>query len=200
MEKHLRYLDLYHRGEVDAEQIYEFIDAWHDGAAEGADKHVSLHVFLGMTWVEYSMWATLTVLPTEAEHAIHARTDVVFVGPPEDRQPLHVHGPLRCRPFCPVHWPSDHAMADLPLQWYEDVGILVRLCHHGFGHPDPDDQQVRLHPDLDEHECDGCCKPTIDGEVRAALRLLDGTTESAVSLLTGIPRQELEQYGGSGPA
>ena len=36
----------------------------------------------------------------------------------------------------------------------------------------------------------------LDDEVRANLARLDGTTASAVSLLSGIPRDELDQYGG----
>jgi hypothetical protein len=194
MEKRLRFLDMYHAGVMQADEIDDFIDEWHQGGSR-----VALHVHLGMSWGEYTRWATDNVLPTEQEHALLARQDVVFVGPPEDRQPLHVHGPLRCRPVCPIHWPSDHAMADWPLQWFEDVGVIMRLCHHGFGHPDPDDQQVRLHPELARHDCDGCCRPTIDGEVRAALAQLDGSAESAVALLTGMSRDELSRYGGMSP-
>ncbi len=163
MEKHRRFLDLYHDGEVQASQIDDYIERWHD-ARSGSDPPVSLHVYLGMSWFEYTGWATDNVLPTPEEHAVFAGQDVAFVGPPEDRQPLHVHGPLRCRPACPIHWPSDHRMVSWPLAWFEDVGVIMRLCHHGFGHPDPDDQQVRLHPDLAEHECDGCCRPTVDAD------------------------------------
>lgn len=163
--KHLRYLDLYHRGEVTAEQIHDFVTAWHDGTAQQPDRHVALHVSLGLTWAEYGMWATLGILPSETEHATQAHRDVAFVGPPEDRQPMHVHGPLRCRPACPIHWPSNHMMAAWPLSWRQDAGVMMRLCRHGLDHPDPDDQQVRLHPDLAEHDCDGCCRPTIDGDL-----------------------------------
>jgi hypothetical protein len=160
MHKHPRFLDMYHAGVVQAAEIEDYIEQWHRGGS-----HVSLHVFLGLTWAEYSMWATLGTLPTEKAHQqLTGRQDMAFVGPPEDRQPLAVHGPIRCRPACPIHWPSDHAMADWPLAWYEDIGVIMRLCHHGFGHPDPDDQQVRLHPDLAEHGCDGCCRPALDGD------------------------------------
>ncbi len=36
----------------------------------------------------------------------------------------------------------------------------------------------------------------INEGVRAALRQLDGSAESAVSLLTGVPVDQLDQYGG----
>ena len=36
----------------------------------------------------------------------------------------------------------------------------------------------------------------INTDVRDALTQLDGTTAAAMSLLTGIPRDELERYGG----
>lgn len=157
--KHPRFLDLVHAGLVPADAIDDYIADWHDGPSA-----VSLHVFLGMTWLEYARWAELGVLPTEAEHHRVPQQDVVFTGPPEMRTPLYVHGPSHCRPVCPIHWPSDHPQATWPLEYYSDLGIMARLCLHGFGHPDPDDQNVRLHPELAEHECDGCCRPTVDGE------------------------------------
>ncbi len=200
MEKQPRFLDMYHAGVMQAGEIHSFIEVWHRTARTGSPCSVSLHVFLGLTWDEFSMWATLGDLPTEREHQLHGRQDmafVIFVGDdPGDTTPLRTHGPLRCRPACPIHWPSGHAQETWPQGWDPDKGVMTRLCGHGVHHPDPDDQQVRLHPDLAEHDCDGCCKPTIDGEVRAALHQLDGSAESAVALRAGIPRAELGRYGG----
>ena len=204
MEKHLRFLDLYHAGEVRSSEIDEYIERWHANQLTGPDSHVSLHAYLGMTWAEYSMWATLGDLPTRSEHEMTSgREDLVFVQFPDDEPgdltPLRTHGPLRCRPTCPIHWPSDHPRADWQLGWDPEQGLITRVCGHGDHHPDPDDQQVRLHLELARHDCDGCCRPTIDGEVREALAQLDGTAESAVALLTGIPRDELSRYGGMSP-
>ncbi len=198
MDRPLRFLDRYHRGEVQADSIYALIDAWDAGTAVGADAHVQLHVSLGLSWVEYLRWCELRLLPTPQEHARWGRQDLVALGPSENRYLLKVHGPLRCRPACPIHWPSEHRMVSWPLTWSEDLGVLMRLCRHDISHPDPDDQQVRLHSELAEHDCDGCCKSTIDAEVVEALAQLDGTPASAVALLGGISRAELEQYGGPG--
>lgn len=179
MEKHKRFLDLYHDGEVSAAEIDDYIDRWHDappGLERPLEFCVDLHVYLGMTWDEWVAW-------NGGEGELPEREG-------------------RCRPACPIHWPTEHAGTRWPHGWRPDEGIMTRICPHGCHHPDPDDQQVRLHPDLSEHACDGCCKPTIDGEfhdgMRRALAELDGTPESAIALLTGIPRAELAQYGGTG--
>lgn len=53
---------------------------------------------------------------------------------------------------CTIHNQSDHGMAQWPMNFRPDRGIMERLCPHGIGHPDPDD------PTLDTtHGCDGCC-------------------------------------------
>jgi hypothetical protein len=157
MVKHPRFLDVYHARLVPAAAIDDYIADWGD-----EDSPVALHVFLGMTWSEYQRWSLTGQLPSEAQHHRVPQSDVVFVGP--DGIPLHVHGPIRCRPPCPIHWPSDHPQVTWPMGWDERQGIVTRLCAHGCAHPDPDDQQVRLHPDLADHDCDGCCRPTLDGE------------------------------------
>ena len=42
-------------GAASESEIDDFVDQWHDGeAGKGQD----LHEFLGMTWEEYSSWAT----------------------------------------------------------------------------------------------------------------------------------------------
>lgn len=159
MQKTPRFLDLYHAGEVADGEINDYIDAWH-----ARDSNVQLHVHLGMTWTEYQQWCALAELPSEAEHLRVPQVDHVLVGPCGKQTAMCVHGPSRCRPACPVHWPSDHPQAGWPLGWLEDVGVMTRLCRHDRHHPDPDDQQVRLHPELAEHDCCGCCMITIEGE------------------------------------
>lgn len=167
MLKHPRFLDLYHAGLVPAAAVDDYIADWHDGP-----EPVSLHVFLGMTWTEYGHWAATGQLPTEAEHCAVPQSDLIFVryagdtrAGRDDLTQLRVHGPIRCRPACPIHWPSDHPQVYWPLGWDDELGVMTRVCAHMRHHPDPDDQQVRLHPELAEHPCDGCCLPTVDGEV-----------------------------------
>jgi hypothetical protein len=60
--------------------------------------------------------------------------------------------------FCPIHNPSDHALVGHPTNWREDRRIMERICEHGVGHPDPDDQRVRADYTLGIHSCDGCCR------------------------------------------
>lgn len=79
-------------------------------------------------------------------------------------QILHgVHDPADCEgEYCVVHNPSDHCMREFPTHWRPDRGITERICPHGVGHPDPDDQAF-LDRRLGEghmkgvHGCDGCC-------------------------------------------
>ncbi len=180
-----RFLDRYHAGEVSADQIHECIQAWHADHA-----HVQLHVYLGLTWLEFRTWLKEDWLPQADEHA-EERGDAIWVtGPsPDDESLLRVHPPMRCRPACPIHWPSDHPLADAPLHWDDAEGVLRRSCRHGLLHPDPDDQQVRLHPQLLEHDCDGCCTAAvIDGDylepdepVSDLLRAFNTATERGIT-------------------
>jgi len=61
---------------------------------------------------------------------------------------------------CAIHHPSDHHMKDWPLNWRGDRRIMERICIHGVGHPDPDDQAY-LHSigrtGEGVHGCDLCC-------------------------------------------
>lgn len=157
--KTLRFLDLYHADKASAADIDTYIEAWH---ADNA--HVQLHVFLGLTWAEFRTWLCDRWLPTAAEHAAE-RTDAVWLGDDDEEGTLlRVHPPQNCRPPCPIHWPSDHPLAGARM-WWSTEGYLSRRCSHGVLHPDPDDQQIRLHPELSEHECDGCCTArVVDGD------------------------------------
>jgi hypothetical protein len=46
-----RFIDLALNGEVLADEIDDFVDAWHT-----SNSGEELHDFLGMTWQEYSLW------------------------------------------------------------------------------------------------------------------------------------------------
>lgn len=156
-----RFLVLYHLGEADADDIDDYIEQWHAGA--GPDRHVELHVALGMTWPHYVRWGSRNELPTAYEHR-HARWDASLMRVNHHEMMVQVHPPGRCRPVCPIHWPSNHPLAGAVKWWDCLEGVMRRICGHGYDHPDPDDQQVRLHPVLSEHDCDGCCTATvIDG-------------------------------------
>jgi hypothetical protein len=178
-----RFLDLYHAGEAAAGEINDYIDAW-----TLSPSTVALHVYLGMTWAEFQEWRQTGLLPTAAVHSLE-HSDLAWVGDEVQGHWLRVHPPMRCRPACPIHWPSKHPLAGAPLAWDQDAGVINRTCGHGVDHPDPDDQQVRLHPDLGEHDgCDGCCTAaTIPGElatpggaVTAALRELQATLRRSI--------------------
>jgi hypothetical protein len=170
MQKTPRFLDLFHAGEVAPGEIDDFIDAWHVQRSR-----VQLHVHLGLTWSEYLSWVRIAELPTVSSHQQHL-ADCVWIGDPVNGELLRVHGPQRCRPACPVHWPTDHPLVRAEFDWDVRNGFMRRRCEHGLAHPDPDDQQVRLHPELAEHRCDGCCRAqVIDGELTDR-RALGGTS------------------------
>lgn len=172
MSRYPRFLDLYHAGLVTAEQIDDCIEQWHD-----AQTLVSLHVFLGMTWGEYRTWLTEHWLPSADEHAAETSDALWESYLDGEAQLLRVHPPMRCRPPCPIHWPSGHPLAGAPVWWDNAVGVLRRRCPHDRYHPDPDDQQVRLHPELAEHDCDGCC----------TARVVEGDFSEPVRTSGGVP-------------
>lgn len=75
--------------------------------------------------------------------------------------PIYTHPQSQCegRPCC-IHNPSDHHMRKWGQNWRADKAIMERICHHGVGHPDPDDAEWRRSTgrrDLSTHGCDGCC-------------------------------------------
>lgn len=49
------FFDRFSRGEVSADQIDDYVGAWHD-AHETWAKQVSLPEYLGLTWPEYQVW------------------------------------------------------------------------------------------------------------------------------------------------
>jgi len=49
------FFDLYCQGEVGADQIDDYVGAWHD-AHETWARQIPLHEFLGLTWPEYQVW------------------------------------------------------------------------------------------------------------------------------------------------
>lgn len=80
---------------------------------------------------------------------------------------INTHDPAKCagRP-CVVHSPTQHSMSDRPVMYRADRGIFERVCVHGVGHPDPD--QESFWEDTGQeyqaiHGCDGCCAPVESG-------------------------------------
>ncbi|MHA7809286.1 MAG: hypothetical protein ACX933_05720 [Marinobacter adhaerens] len=56
----MSFVDLCLDGDVLEDEIDDFVDRWH----EDEDTDLELHEYLGMTWDEYSVWATKpSVLP-----------------------------------------------------------------------------------------------------------------------------------------
>jgi|SRR5690606_17839685 len=56
----MSFVDLCLAGDVLEDEIDGFVDMWH----EDQDTELELHEYLGMTWEEYSVWATKpSVLP-----------------------------------------------------------------------------------------------------------------------------------------
>jgi hypothetical protein len=80
---------------------------------------------------------------------------------------------------CSIHNPSDHPLRDAPMDWFGDnIRALVRVCEHGFRHPDPDDLRFKMATGdsitveamssvhLVAENCDGCCTSS-DMETRS---------------------------------
>ncbi len=136
------FLDRYLASEAAEDEIYDWIDEWHEG-----DSGLELHEFLGMAWPEYAMWV-------ERNEVVlwDNRTDGVHPVRLQGGEKIIAHGVAWCEKPCAIHWPSQHHMRSWPQHWRSDRGIIERLCDHGTGHPDPDDKsRDRL------HGCCGCC-------------------------------------------
>lgn len=77
---------------------------------------------------------------------------------------VNIHHPDACEgKGCAIHHPSDHHMKDWATNWRYDRGIMERICEHGIGHPDPDDQVFLASVGRTGefvHGCDGCCLTT----------------------------------------
>ena len=78
-------------------------------------------------------------------------------------QLLEVHDPNVCAGHhCCIHNPSRHALDRAPLHWYPGTALMLRICEHRIGHPDPDSVAALFaagRPASDTHVCDGCCGP-----------------------------------------
>ena len=56
----MSFIDLCLNGDVLEDEVDDFVDSWH----EDDENEAELHEFLGMTWDEYSIWATTpSILP-----------------------------------------------------------------------------------------------------------------------------------------
>jgi hypothetical protein len=137
------FLDEYLAARASQEDIYDWIDEWHEG-----DSGEELHEFLGLTWPEYSAWVERDQLPVDDSREPGVLHRVRLQG----GEVIMAHGVTDCERPCPIHWPSQHHMRSWPQHWRVDRGIIERLCDHGVGHPDPDDKS------RDKiHGCCGCC-------------------------------------------
>jgi len=102
---------------------------------------------------------------------------------------LRVHDKTACedRGFpCVIHSPSQHHMADWPLNWRSDTGCMERICEHGVGHPDPDHMRWVLNCDPEAewhgvHGCDSCCIPPTSA-VTLRNEFEGGTTQDSDSV------------------
>lgn len=112
----------------------------------------------------------------------------VVVQLPAGVRAMVVHDATACTGReCVIHNPTEHPMRRFPLHWRADRAIFERLCPHGVGHPDPDQQAywreqaardvnawdvapddefgIAVHRRSPEehvtaqmtHDCDGCC-------------------------------------------
>lgn len=77
-------------------------------------------------------------------------------------QLTNVHDGTQCigERTCVIHNPTRHPMRDWTLHWRGDRKIFERICQHGVGHPDPD-QEFWWEQSKQEwqwvHGCCGCC-------------------------------------------
>lgn len=71
--------------------------------------------------------------------------------------------------FCSIHRPSDHPLRDAPMEWFNEIAAMFRVCEHGFYHPDPDGLAFKMATGdwatveaissvhLMKENCDDCC-------------------------------------------
>lgn len=74
------------------------------------------------------------------------------------------HRPDQCAgEVCCVHNKTNHSMRGFPQVFRYDRGIMERICTHGVGHPDPDQDAFFKKTYGDDawaewiHGCCGCC-------------------------------------------
>lgn len=76
---------------------------------------------------------------------------------------VNVHDKKQCAGRrCVVHNPTQHHMSMWPAEWDDAMGMVMRVCPHGWGHPDPDDRWFRTTRSsflACTHQCDSCCQP-----------------------------------------
>ena len=74
----------------------------------------------------------------------------------------NIHQPYQCHGrACWIHAPSEHALLDWPVHFWDTTASAERVCQHWSTHPDPDDLAWRrlARPPISEHICDcGCCR------------------------------------------
>lgn len=104
---------------------------------------------------------------------------------------LGVHSGDECKGrHCVLHNPSGHHMRGWLLHWRGDRGIFERICEHGVGHPDPDQNEYweNLGQEWQSlHGCDGCCS---DPYSLVADSILSSATESAAENVRATPNVE----------
>ncbi len=82
------------------------------------------------------------------------------------------------------------AVASAPIKVDVDTDQLISHAAHFLGKAKKDVVDAAVREYIDTH------RDEINEGVRAALRQLDGSPSSAVSLLTDVPVDQLDQYGG----
>lgn len=75
-------------------------------------------------------------------------------------QNVHLESSCRGR-ACTIHRPTNHHMRNWPLHWRQDRVLFERICSHGIGHYDPDQEEFWRETGQEAqmvHGCDGCCR------------------------------------------
>ncbi|MFK3981741.1 hypothetical protein ACI2K4_15340 [Micromonospora sp. NPDC050397] len=82
------------------------------------------------------------------------------------------------------------AATSAPIKVDVDTDQLISHAAHFLGKAKKEVVDAAVREYIDAHRAE------INEGVRAALRQLDGSPQAAVALLTGVPVDELDQYGG----
>jgi hypothetical protein len=82
------------------------------------------------------------------------------------------------------------AVTSAPIKVDVDTDQLISHAAHFLGKAKKDVVDAAVREYIDAH------RDEINTGVRAALRQLDGSSASAVSLLAGVPVEQLDEYGG----